>query len=302
MKKRWELYLNLGLIILILIAVFYLALKIYSDNVFPKIDFYNFHQVNNKLNEPNQNREENRQYISSSTASAKNERKLPNSQKIPILMYHYIDQAPATSSLPGLYLKPLIFENQLKEIKAAGYNPLFISEIALDLKNKQTLPQKSLALTFDDGYQDFYTQAWPLLKKYNIKATLYVIINALDKPGYLKTSELKELAQSGLIEIGSHTFNHPNLKTLNARQANYEINLSRQALAKLSGGPILSFAYPYGLYNNDDLKISAKAGYLAAVSTNPGSQQSPINLMSLNRLRPNERQGSDFIKWLNEWE
>lgn len=224
------------------------------------------------------------------------------SRRLPILMYHYISVAPTTSTLPGLYLEPAIFENQLQTIKAEKFQLLYISDIAKILNQTSTLPSKPLALTFDDGYQDFYTQAWPLLKKYNLKSTLYVIINDLDKPGYLSSAELKELASSGLVEIGSHTFNHPNLKILNPRQADYEIRLSRLALERLSGQSISSFAYPFGLYDYRDIKFVTGGGYTAGVSTNIGSDQALNNIMSLKRLRPGTRQGSDFIKWLKAWE
>ncbi|MCX6798396.1 MAG: polysaccharide deacetylase family protein [Candidatus Falkowbacteria bacterium] len=314
MKKKLKLYLNLSFIALLLLGVFSLSLRLFYGDLTESLDFYNWHQTNNKTIWIKQIRPEtelsyfetvgkgaikNKQFLNKD--GQPNNAKPANSQNIPILMYHYISRAPATTTLAGLYLDPTIFANQLKEIKAADYNSFFVSEIAQSLKEGKALPPKSLALTFDDGYADFYTQAWPLLKKYNLKSTLYVIINDLDKPGYIKSSELKELAGSGLVEIGSHTFNHPDLRTLTARQTNYEINLSRQALARLSGQPILSFAYPFGLYTYQDLRVVVESAYLAAVSTNPGAEQSPSSLFVLNRLRPGGRQGNDFIAWLKAW-
>ena len=117
------------------------------------------------------------------------------------------------------------------------------------------MPKCSLALTFDDGYEDFYTDAYPLLKKYNLKGTLYVIINRLDTPGYVTKGQVKEMADSGLVEIGSHTFNHPDLRTKRLKDAIFEIKYSRRELKKISGRDVPTFAYPYGYFN---LNISIK--------------------------------------------
>lgn len=219
----------------------------------------------------------------------------------PILMYHYVEEPKATTTLKGLYLRPDIFENQLQELSQAGYQTVFVSEIAAELKAKKTIPAKTLALSFDDGYEDFYSIVFPLLKKYQVKATLYVIINKLDQPGYLTRGQAKELAASNLVEIGSHTFNHPDLRQKKFKDANFEISESRKILEQITGRPVLTFAYPFGYYNLESLKIVSSAGYLAAVSVNPGSRQAPDNLWLLNRLRPNDRQGQEFLNWLAEW-
>jgi len=220
------------------------------------------------------------------------------SQNVPILMYHYIEVAPATSTLKGLYLNPKIFANQLQEIKNNKYKSAFVSELAKSLISKKPLASSSLVLTFDDGYEDFYTEAYPLLKKYEIKATVYIIINALDKPGYLTKDQVRELAASKFIEIGSHTFNHLDLKTLNNRKAGFEIVNSKKALENISGKQILSFCYPYGHYNDYDIKLAQEAGYLASLTTNAGFKHSILDIHTLTRLRPDSRRGSEFSKWL----
>jgi peptidoglycan/xylan/chitin deacetylase (PgdA/CDA1 family) len=219
----------------------------------------------------------------------------------PILMYHYIETAPATTSLPGLYLAPSIFERQLQALAAQKYQTVFVSEVAASLRRHQPLSAKSVALSFDDGYEDFYTQAWPLLEKYQIKSTIYIIINALDKPGYLTKEQVKNLAGSGLVEIGSHTFNHPDLRQLKPKDARFEISASRGVLQKLTGQEILTFAYPYGYYQPDFFSLASSTGYLSAVSVKPGAQQSTSNLWAMKRLRPNDRAGRVFLNWLARW-
>lgn len=215
----------------------------------------------------------------------------------PILMYHYIAAAPATTTLPGLYLDPAIFENQLQELAQAGYQTVFMSEMARDIISGASTT-KIVALTFDDGYEDFYGQAFPLLKKYNLKGTFYVIVNALDQPGYITKAQLQEMAASGLVEIGSHTFHHPDLRLKKEADAIFEIKGSKGELEKIIGQPVLTFAYPYGYYNHQILEIMKNAGYLGALSVIPGTNHKPDNHWLITRLRPGNRSGEEFAKWL----
>ena len=224
------------------------------------------------------------------------------SDTVPILMYHYIEVAPASTTLKGLYLDPKIFDNQLQELKKNNYQTLFVSEVASNIINKNKVAQNNIVLTFDDGYEDFYSEAYPILKKYNFKATLYVIINALGTKGYLTKSQVRELADSGLVEIASHTFNHPDLRNLKDKDARFEIMASKKVLEQISGKPVLSFAYPFGLYKPEFFTIASSTGYTSAVSVMAGTRQGTGNQWLLRRLRPNERSGATFIAWIKSWE
>jgi len=217
------------------------------------------------------------------------------SLRAPILMYHYVSVPSATTTLPGLYLDPAIFENQLQKIIEGGYQAVFMSGLAADIRNGSAAASSMVALTFDDGYEDFYTNAYPLLKKYNLKSTLYVIVNAVDKPGYITKEQLKEMAASGYVEIGSHTFNHPDLRLKDRDDAYYEIKGSKDALEDILKQPILTFAYPYGYYNSQTLEIMEQSGYLGAVSVIPGVKHEPDNSWLITRLRPGSRSGEEFV-------
>jgi len=219
----------------------------------------------------------------------------------PVLMYHYIEAPTASTTLPGLYLRPEIFKDQLQEIKKNGYTPIFLADLAASLRDKKKLPSRSIVLTFDDGYEDFYTQAYPLLKEYGFKSTLYVIVNRLDTSGYLTKAQVKELAESGLVEIGSHTFNHPDLRLAKEKAAEFEIKDSRLELEKISGRPVLTFAYPFGHYQVSDLAIASSSSYQGAVSVQPGVWQSTEDIWLIRRLRPGAREGKEFSKWLEDW-
>lgn len=230
-------------------------------------------------------------HFSPSLASAR-------AQRIPIFMYHYVETPSPFTTLPGLYVSPFVFEKQLQELRRYHFNPVFVSEVAAALRQNTALPKYSIALTFDDGYQDFYDQVFPLLKEYQVKATVYVIVNKVGQPGYLKEEQLKELVDSGLVEIGSHTFNHLDLKKISLAAAKYEIAGSKLELGRLSGQPILTFAYPFGRYHLEHLRIVQEAGYQAAISVDSGVIQSLEGVWLLKRVRPGERTGREFSRWL----
>ncbi len=222
--------------------------------------------------------------------------------KAPIFIYHYVEPIPPNAKLPGLYIAPADFENQLKELKSLSYNTVFVRDIARSLRANQALPPRTVALSFDDGYLDFYTNVYPLLKKYDMKATFYIIVNALGQSGYLTHAQVKEMANSGYVEIGSHTFNHPDLSIIGYNDAVTEIANSKTDLEQITGLPVETFAYPYGRYKEEYKKIVADAGYLGAVTTLPGAWQSAGNLNGLHRMRPDSRTGEVFANWIKQIE
>lgn len=186
-------------------------------------------------------------------------------QEIPILMYHYIrdyDNADDPTGV-GLSISPTKFSQQLDQIVAAGYTSINF----YDLQNND-LPGKPIILTFDDGYVDFYTNAYPELKKRNMTAVVYVIASK-NSAQYLTTDMIKELADNN-IEIGSHTISHKDLTKLTAEKAKEEIAESKSELEQVTKKTIISFCYPTGKYNVDTEKMVRGAGYLFATTTTSG--------------------------------
>jgi len=303
LKSRLKLVIIVVVVSGFLILSFYLVNRISAKKYKPEIN----PTVNSDLNVYNQAAPDEAPSTNANASSSSKVTTNPTvnfkgfSETIPILMYHYVEVPRATTTMKGLYLDPLIFDNQLQELKKNNYQTLFVSEAATSLRTETKLATKNIVLTFDDGYEDFYSVVWPLLKKYNYKATLYVIINKLGVKGYITRDQLRELASSGLVEIGSHTFNHPDLRNLKKKDAQFEIEASKKILEQVSGQPVLTFAYPFGYYKFDFFEMMAKTGYTAAVSVQPGSKQGGENIWFLRRLRPGERQGEIFVKWLNEW-
>lgn len=169
-------------------------------------------------------------------------------KKIPVLMYHGVSDV--TWGIANLFMKVNDFEEQLKYINE-NFETIFMEDI------DKFGSKKAVVLTFDDGYVDFYTNVLPLLKKYNMKANLYVIDNA-DGGVYLTKDQIKEIADSGLVSIGSHTETHATLTNLSTEKLDYEFRESKQNLEQLIGKEVKTICYPTGAYNNRVLEYAAK--------------------------------------------
>lgn len=221
--------------------------------------------------------------------------------RIPILMYHYIEYVEDQNDKTRISLNilPSVFEEQVKTLKDAGFTFLRNEELGDILDGRKTLPKKPILLTFDDGYRDFYTYAYPILKKYNAAGTQYIITSFLNHPNHLTTDQVKEIATDNLVEIGSHTVSHDWLKEKSPEEVRFQITDSRRFLEQVTGRKIVSFAYPYGAFDLSATQVVGNSGYTTAVSTVPGINQSTENRYFLYRLRPGGRVGEELVNWLN---
>ena len=211
----------------------------------------------------------------------------PVSVRLPIIMYHYVEYVKETNDIvkKRLAINPALFEAQLKEFQKEGYVTYFARDIPDILSGKIKPASHSIVLTFDDGYEDFYTVAVPILQKYNMKGTDFVIYDFLDRKGFLTKQQVKELAQNPLVEIGAHTLDHVYLKVVPDSVARKQIVESKTDLEVLTGKPVETFAYPYGAYNNDTANIIKEASFTAALSTNFGVIQTQSKQFILSRVR-----------------
>lgn len=169
---------------------------------------------------------------------------------IPIFMYHFVLDDYGSATDPENYMSPAKLEQQLKYISENGYQPIYITEI--DKLYKYTKP---VALTFDDCFVYFYNNAFPLLKKYNIKSSIYIITNYINGPNYLTTEQLKKIKESGLVDIQSHSLSHPYLSKVPIEQAKKEIVDSKKVLQDLLDVDSTVFCYPIGDYNKKVVDI-----------------------------------------------
>lgn len=208
--------------------------------------------------------------------------------QVPIFMYHYIRINPNPADVLGFNLSvpPADLATQLAYLADRGYQGVGLEEVTgfLSGRQEEPPPPRSAVLTFDDGYRDSYEAAYPLLKRYGFRATIFVISGLVGRSGYLTWPQLRQMAADG-ITIGAHTIGHPDLTYLSRANALREIGESKLALEKELDRPVLLFAYPSGRYNQEVVEMVKAAGYEAAVTVNYGLWHAPEDRYTLARVR-----------------
>lgn len=188
-------------------------------------------------------------------------------QRIPIFVYHSVrPHVLGESKSQDLFdITPELFEQQLIYLRDNGYIAITTKDLFTDPVTGKvvTYSKKPVMLTFDDGWKNQYEYAFPLLKKYNVKAVFYIYIEPLGAPSFLTWEEIKEMKDSGMV-IGSHTITHPLLKKLSDEQLRHEIVDSKKILEKHLGTIIEDFASPYGYSNDRIVAVIKDAGYRTA--------------------------------------
>lgn len=201
-----------------------------------------------------------------------------NSHILPIFMYHGVSDNPW--GITSLFMPIAKFDEQMKYLHDNGYKTILPNEL-----DSITDYSKTVMLTFDDGYEDFYLNAFPILKKYNIKATLYTISDYVGAEIYANAVQIKELSDSGLVAIESHTVSHASLNQLSNEDIERELSNSKQALESITGKTITSIAYPKGHYDNRVLELTKKYykyGFLAGGGVQP--MDSSLNNVAIKRI------------------
>ena len=204
-------------------------------------------------------------------------------------MYHYVRVVTDPKDQVGINLsvKPELFDAQMQYLADKGYTTLTMQEVYEILNGQKTLPAKPIALTFDDGYRDFYTNAWPILQKHNFKATNYVITDFIGWDAYMTWPMLQELDATGQIELGAHTRSHADLRTLSNERRWDEIIGSKSILEQGLGHPIGAFCYPAGFYNAAVIADVKRAKFLTATTVEAGTKQNLQSAFEMPRVRVN---------------
>lgn len=220
--------------------------------------------------------------------------------RLPILVYHYVENVTDERDTlrQSMATRPNFFEGQLQYLKNNGYTVVSLDDLYQSLNDQQRLPEKSVSLTFDDGYRDFYTDAYPLLKKYQIKAINYIIVNHIGRSGNLTEEMIKEMLGSGLVTIGCHTLDHDYLPKDSLSQARKQIVECKKQLEERFGVKINHFAYPGGYYNSAVVQMVKEAGFQTAVATVPGVIHDLDHIFTLKRLHTGNLSPEVFGKHL----
>lgn len=201
------------------------------------------------------------------------------SRSIPVLMYHSV----AYEKNNPVRIPQEKFKEQMKYLKDNGYSTLSLDDLYSYFEEGVSVPAKSVVLTFDDGYEDNYKNAYPILKEYGFKASIFMITGSIDKKSYLTSSELKELDENG-ISIESHTVTHCKLQELSYDEQLKEFKNSKETLEKLLNKKVIYAAYPYGSYNKDTIKAAKDAGYTMAFTTDGRWSGKEDGLLTLDRV------------------
>jgi peptidoglycan/xylan/chitin deacetylase (PgdA/CDA1 family) len=178
-------------------------------------------------------------------------------------------------------VSPENFDQHMNLLYQWGYRSISVELLSRAIREGAELPPKPVILTFDDGSETTYTTALPLMQRYGFTGTSYIVYNYIGTTNYMSVDEIRALHSAGW-EIGSHSLSHVDLTARSDRQMD-EILGSRRQLESLLGFPVVSFAYPFGAYDDDSVKHIHTAGYVAALGLGNESLQGEENLFYLYR-------------------
>lgn len=186
---------------------------------------------------------------------------IPEGIDVPVLMYHGV-----TNDMWGmteLFVSPENMEAQIRYLVENGYTPIWFE----DLPRVDEI-EKPVILTYDDGYMDNYTELFPILQKYNVKATVFMVTGTIDyNPRSLTAAQIREMSDSGLVSIQSHTATHPYLKGQSREAQEWELLQSKLDLAAITGKEPNVICYPSGSYDEITLEL-AKKHYCMGIDMN----------------------------------
>jgi peptidoglycan/xylan/chitin deacetylase (PgdA/CDA1 family) len=205
---------------------------------------------------------------------------------VPVIMYHHI-QPTAEAQARGqtaLSLDNGVFDSQMAYLASSGYSAISAGQLVEALVNHTELPAKSIVITMDDGYNDIYTYAYPILQKYHIIANLGVITGLVGGADYASWGQIEEMSRSGLMYMVNHTWSHYSV-TQNSDKSRYEIATAKQQLQDHTGQNIDTFIYPYGAINSSAISNLQLEGVRGAFSEIYGFWQCDSFLMALHRVR-----------------
>lgn len=205
---------------------------------------------------------------------------------LPVLYYHHVEPKEVSdlNRRRSLAVTPEEFEAHLHYLTEHGYTSIFPADLINFFDSNTPLPPKAVLLTFDDGYSDMFTHAFPLLQKYYIKAALYLPTGLLTNPGYLNWDQISQMSNSGLIYFGNHTWSHKSTKT-NLTALEFEITTATTQLAERNLNNPPTFVYPYGSVGNEAIPVLTKYNYKLAFTTHSGSVMCKQLRFLLPRIR-----------------
>ena len=204
---------------------------------------------------------------------------------LPILGYHRVgefkgDHVPTVSARA--------FERQLHYVARFHYRVLSLDEVIEGFDRGHPLPRRSVVMTFDDGYEETSTVAWPILKRFGFPAVVFVAPGEIGRPGFATWEQVTAMAHDG-VAIGSHTMHHRYLPLVQESQLAEEVLRSKQEIEKRINRPVSFLSYPIGGFTAQVQALVQQAGYRAACTTNRASAVAQIDRFALRRIKVTER-------------
>ena len=202
----------------------------------------------------------------------------------PILMYHRVDvDRPCDSVGRSLTISPAQFEAELQYLRSRRIAVISMEQLYRRMERGAPLDRVVVA-TFDDGYDDQYRYAVPLLRRYGDGATFYVVTGNIGRPRHLTWTQLRDMRADGM-DLAAHGVAHDDLSKMTPLQQAYQIDGSVDTLRQELGEPVDSYAYPSGRFNRETLALVRRAGVSLAVTTDPQYVIRPQNGLELVRIR-----------------
>ena len=216
-----------------------------------------------------------------------------------ILMYHSVgEKATALDGYgPKLSVSRDAFRKQMKFLRDRNYKVIPLEEFIERIKAGKKIPSRTVAITFDDGLKNNFTDAYPILKEYSLPATIFVITDSVGKEKFLTWSDMITMQENN-ISMGSHTASHAWLPDLDEMGLFAELLGSRGTLEERTGKKVKTLSYPLGGFNDKVKEAARKLGYIGAVATNPGPAYPDGDPYALKRIRISMTSDNLFIFWI----
>jgi len=203
-------------------------------------------------------------------------------------MYHYISTPPegADAIRRDLSVPPERFEAQLAYLRDRGYTSISLHDLALALQIGYPLPEKPIVLTFDDGYRDSYTHAFPLLLEYGFQGAFFLITGFIDDelPAYVTWDQVIQMHEAGM-EMQAHGHTHPDLRGRTVDYVVWQVLGAKEAIEARTHEPVRFFCYPSGKYDQRTIRVLHSAHYWGAVTLTIGVEQRSDGMFELQRIR-----------------
>lgn len=214
---------------------------------------------------------------------------------VPVLMYHEIDPRPSAES--RLIVSPQGFARQMAFLHRTGASVVPLAEVVEAFHAGRPLSSRAVAVTFDDGFTNTYTEAWPVLQRERFPATVFIVTGWIGRPGYLTWAQIRDLDHAGLT-IGSHSVSHPWMPALDDAALQREVVESKRVLEAGLGHSVDLFCYPMGAFDARVRRAVQAAGYRGACATNPGRAWSSRDPYAVKRLRISHNAESLPVFWV----